>query len=168
MQGLYNLNPDLKKRKFSDEMFENRILKNIAALANLGKNKKGLLFIGATDKEEDTVQVEKIYGLSNLPRYYGFGVVGLEREAKFKGVSLDQYIQFITEKISKSELPDNLKVRVTKAITPITYSGQTVLMIEVVCGDSPVYYKDSLYAREGAKCIEIKGAKVVSIFNLFK
>ncbi|KEJ00168.1 hypothetical protein N494_03975 [Clostridium botulinum A2B7 92] len=167
-QGLYSLNPDSRKRKFSDETFENKILKNIAALANLGKNKKGLLFLGVTDKEEDTVQVEKIYGLSNLPRYYGFGVVGLEREAQFKGVSLDQYIQFITEKISKSELPDDLKARVTKAITPITYSGQTVLMIEVVCGDSPVYYKDRLYSREGANCIEITGAKVASIFNLFK
>lgn len=164
-QGLYDLNPT--NRKFSDTTFENKIIKNIAALANLGKGKKGFLFLGVTDKESDTLQVEKLDNLTNLPRYNDFGVVGLEREAKLKGVSLDSYIQFITEKISKSELPSALKTSITKCITPITYSEQTILMIEVSCGDSPVYYKDVMYAREGANCIEIKGAKQSDIFKLF-
>ena len=38
-----------KKREFSESVFENKIIKNIAALANLGKEKKGYLFIGVTD-----------------------------------------------------------------------------------------------------------------------
>ena len=40
-QGLYSLNP--KERKFEEKVFENKILKNIAALANLGKEKTGYL-----------------------------------------------------------------------------------------------------------------------------
>jgi hypothetical protein len=165
-QGLYSLDP--MDRKFKEKTFEKKILKNIAALANLGKNKKGYLFIGVTDKEEDTLQVEKLDGLINAPRYNNFGVVGLEREAKLKGVSLDDYIYFITKKIADSELADELKERLTKTITPITYSGYTVLMIEVENGTEPVYYKDIMYAREGANCIEINGSRQAEIFKLFK
>jgi predicted HTH transcriptional regulator len=107
-------------------------------------------------------------GIQDCPRYYNFGIVGLEREAKLQKVSLDEYIIFITKKISISQLPDDLKTRVTKNITPITYDNMTVLMIAVDSGSSPVYYKDCLYAREGASCIEIKGSKQASIFELFK
>ncbi|MGI1659676.1 MAG: RNA-binding domain-containing protein, partial [Desulfitobacterium sp.] len=165
-QGLLDLNPS--NRKFNRATFENKIIKNIAALANLGKGKKGYLFIGVTDKEEDTLQVEKIDGLLDCPRYYNFGIVGLEREAKIAGVSLDEYISSITERISISDLPNDLKTRITKAITPITYNGMTVLMIEVECGDSPVYFKDIMYARDGARCVEVKGSQQADIFRLFK
>ena len=165
-QGLYDLNP--VQRKFKDSFFEEKIIKNIAALANLGSGRKGYLFIGVTDKEEDTKRVELLDNLKDCPRYYNFGIVGLEREAKLKGVSLDDYISFITSKISQSELPGDLKTRVTKVITPITYSGNTVLMIEVECGNEPVYYKDKMYARDGANCVEVKGAKQGEIYKLFK
>lgn len=164
-QGLYSLDPI--KRSFSEKAFESKIIKNIAALANLGTGKKGYLFIGVTDKEEDTLKIEKLDSLDKCPRYYNFGIVGLEREAKIKGVSLDEYISFITSKISQANLPADLLARVTKAITPITYNGNTVLMIEVECGNEPVYYNDKLFARDGANCIEVTGAKQANIFKLF-
>jgi uncharacterized protein with ParB-like and HNH nuclease domain len=164
-QGLYSLHPT--DRKFEESVFENKIIKNIAALSNLGKGKKGYLFLGVTDKEEDTIKVEKLDGLVNLPRYYNFGVVGLEREAKLRGVTLDEYISFITKKISESKLPNDLKTRITKTITPITYYGYTVLMIEVECGTTPTYYNDKMYCRDGANCVEVTGAKQADIFKLF-
>lgn len=166
-QGLYTLDPNPVKRKLNEKAFEEKILRNIVALSNLGKNRRGYLFIGVTDKESDTRQVEKLDGLQNINRYNGFGVVGLEREAKLKGVSLDQYITFIIDKISKSDLSETLKMKVTKSITPITYHGATVLMIEVVCGDAPEFYKDLIYVRDGSNCVEITGAKIASVFTLF-
>lgn len=164
-QGLYSLNP--KERKFEEKVFENKILKNIAALANLGKEKTGYLFLGVTDEESDTLQVEKLDLLKNVPRYNGFGIVGLEREAKLKGVSLDDYISFITKKISDSSLPSDLRTKISKSITPITYHGMTILMIEVQCGIEPVYFNDKMYQRDGANCVEVKGAKQGEIFKLF-
>lgn len=164
-QGLFSLNP--KDRKFDDKVFENKIIHNISALANLGKGKKGYLFIGVTDEESDTLQVEKLDNLTNVPRYYNFGIVGLEREAKLKGVTLDTYISFITKKISDSKLPSDLKTRISKSITPITYYGMTILMIEVECGKDPIYYEDKMYQRDGANCVEVKGAKQGDIFKLF-
>ena len=66
-QGLYDLSD--KTRKFNDKTFEDKILCNIAALTNLGKNRTGFLFIGVTDKEEDTKRVEKLDKLKNVPRF---------------------------------------------------------------------------------------------------
>lgn len=164
-QGLYSL--DTKDRKINEEMFE-KIYQNIAAFANLGKGKKGYLFIGVTDKEADTVKIEQIDKISKVPRVGTFGVVGLEREAKLKGVTLDQYISSITQKIRESKLPDWLKLKVNTSITPITYKGFTLLMIEVVAGNEPVWYKDNLYIRDGASCKELKGgSEISSVFGLF-
>lgn len=163
-QGFYTLNPS--KREFDEKSFY-KILCNISALANLGKEKTGFLFIGVTDKEEDTIQVEKVDSLKNLPRYHEFGVVGLEREAKIKGVTLDQYISYITGKISASNLDLSLKTRITKEITPITYHGQTVLMITVTSGTEPVYFDEKLFQRDGANCVEVVGSKQKEIYKLF-
>ena len=163
-QGFYTLNPT--KREFDENSFY-KILCNISALANLGKDRSGYLFIGVTDKEADTLQVEKIDKLSNLPRFNNFGVVGLEREAIIKGVSLDQYISHITSKINSSNLDSALKTRVTKNITPITYHNQTVLMIEVTTGSEPVYFDEKLFQRDGANCVEVVGSKQKDIFKLF-
>jgi len=163
-QGFYTLNP--AKREFDEASFY-KILCNISALANLGKDRIGYLFIGVTDKESDTKQVEKLDGLSNLPRYHDFGVVGLEREAKIKGVSLDQYISYITGRISGSNLDDGLKTRITKDITPITYHGQTIIMIKITSGTEPVYFDEKLYQRDGANCVEVTGSKQKEVFKLF-
>lgn len=143
-QGFYTLNPN--NREFDDNSF-NKILCNISALANLGKDKVGFLFIGVTDEEADTLQVEKLDGLANVPRYHDFGVVGLEREAKLKGFNLDQYISYITSWISSSNLDSSLKTRVTKDITPITYHGHTVLMITVTYAQN-LYTLTKNYIRE--------------------
>ena len=163
-QGFYTLNPI--RREFDETSFH-KILCNISALANLGKDREGFLFIGVTDKEKYTLQVEKLDSLSSVPRYHEFGVVGLEREASLKGVSLDQYISYLTSKISSSNLESNLKTRITKDLTPITYHGNTVLMIKVTSGNEPVFFEDKLYQRDGANCVEVSGSKIADIYKLF-
>ena len=164
-QGLYSL--DEKNRKFSDNMLE-KIFENMAALANLGKDKEGYLFIGVTDKEEDTEKVKKLDNLEKVPTLGKFGVVGLEREAKLKGCSLDDYISFIVSKIHKSGLPPWLITQVNTEITPITYRGNTILMIKAKSGKEPAWYKHKLFIRDGASCKEVKGEDTNAIYNLFK
>ena len=166
-QGFYNLHPDPNKRQFNNKLFE-KIMRTIAALANLGKNKKGHLFIGVTDCEKDTQQVEKLDNLTSVPRINDFGIVGLEREAKLENQSLDKYISYITQQIRHSKLPNWLKTQVNARITPITYHMKyTVLMIEVAAGDEPVWYKNDLWIRSGTSCIKVEGSDINSVFKLF-
>jgi predicted HTH transcriptional regulator len=53
-------------------------------------------------------------------------------------------------------------------MTPITYRGFTVLMLEVENGIQPVWYKDKLFIRDGASHKEVtKGEEINSVYNLF-
>jgi len=164
-QGFYTLSD---KRQFDDGFFES-LLQNIVAMANLGKGKKGYLFIGISDKEADTKRIEDL-DVMQAPRIPPFGIVGLEREAKLRGVSLDDYILFITRKIRDSELPEWLKTSINTNVNPITYSGNTVLMLEINTGTEPVWYKNKLYIRDGneKKNQEVSGAQVAAVYSLFK
>lgn len=165
-QGLYNL--DSRSRSFDDKNLE-KIIQNIAAMANLGKEKKGYIFIGVTDKEEDTKRIEDLDKIT-APRFFSFGIVGLEREARLKSTSLDQYILSISRKIRDSKLPEWLKTAVNTNLTPITYMDHTVLMIEVKAGNEPAWYGDKLYIRDGheKKPQEVSGGQISAVYSLFR
>jgi hypothetical protein len=165
-QGLYNLNA--KNRGFDDKSFD-KICQNIAAMANLGKGKEGYLFIGVTDTEEDTKRVEKLDNI-NAPRFNSFGVVGLEREATLQGKSIDDYILFISRKIRNSELPEFLKTQINTSLLPINYMNYTVLKLTVKAGDSPVWYKEKLYIRDGheKQPQEQSAEQINAVFSLFR
>lgn len=165
-QGIYTL--DDSNRKY-DEKNLDKILQNIAAMANLGKGKKGYIFIGVSDKDSDTQRIEQLDKIT-APRFYSFGIVGLEREAHLKGTSLDDYILSISRKIRESKLPEWLKTSVNTNLTPITYMDYTVLMIEIKAGDEPAWYGDKLYIRDGheKKPQEISGEQIAAVYNLFK
>jgi uncharacterized protein with ParB-like and HNH nuclease domain len=165
-QGLYNL--DSKNRSFDNKNFD-KILQNIAAMANLGKGRKGHIFIGVSDKEQDTKRIEKLDNIT-APRFYSFGIVGLEREAYLKGTTLDDYIFSISRGIRESKLPEWLKTAVNTKLTPITYMEHTVLMIEVRAGDEPAWYGEKLYIRDGheKQPQDVSGGQIAAVYSLFK
>jgi predicted HTH transcriptional regulator len=138
-------------------------------MANLGKGKKGYIFIGVSDKEQDTKRIEQLDKITS-PRFFSFGIVGLEREAHLKGTSLDDYILFISRNIRDSKLPEWLKTVVNTNLTPITYMDHTVLMIEAKAGDQPAWYGDKLYIRDGheKKPQEVSGEQIAAVYNLFR
>ncbi len=165
-QGLYTLNSN--NRRLDEKNFD-KTCQNIAAIANLGKDKKGYIFIGVSDKETDTQLIEKLDNI-NAPRFDSFGVVGLEREAYLKQTDLDNYILFISRKIRNSELPEWLKTQVNTSLTTINYINHTVLMLEVKAGSGPVWYKDKLYIRDGheKQPQEKSGEQISAVFSLFQ
>ncbi len=165
-QGLYTLSDN--NRKFDEGAFE-KILQNIAAMANLGKGKKGYIFLGVTDDENDTQRIEKLDGIK-VPRIYTFGIVGLAREAILKDTTLDDYILSISRKIRNSELPESLKTQINTSLTPITYEEYTVIMLEIKAGTEPVWYKNKLYIRDGheKKPQELSGEQINAVWNLFR
>lgn len=165
-QGLYTLADS--NRQFDEGAFE-KIIQNIAAMANLGKCKKGYIFIGVSDNEKHTKRIEQLDSIT-APRILPFGIVGLEREALLRGTTLDDYILLISRKIRNSELPESLKTRINTSLTPITYERHTVLMLEVSAGNEPVWYKDKLYIRDGheKQPQQLSGEQTNAVWNLFR
>lgn len=136
-----------EKRRFDEKSFK-KIMKNICAMANHGINKKGRLFIGITDKEEDTKRIEKLDGI-NAERVNNFGIVGLEREAIILKKDLEKYQNYILEKIEKSKINEKLKAHLKSNMTFINFKGKYILMLEMECIDGPSLYDDELYIRKG-------------------
>mgnify|MGYP001795507632 CR=1 FL=1 len=165
-QGLFSLNSS--NRIFDNKCF-NKICQNIAAMANLGKEKKGYIFLGISDTEKDTKLIEKLDNIS-APSFFPFGIVGIEREAKIQGITLDQYILQISRRIRDSKLPEWLKTSINTSLTPITYNDHTVLMIEVKAGKEPVWYENRLYIRDGheKQPQELSGEKISAVYSLFQ
>lgn len=165
-QGLYTLSNS--NRQFDAGSFE-KILQNLVAMANLGKGKKGYIFIGVSDNEQHTQRIEELDGIT-APRVNPFGIVGLDREAHLRGTTLDDYILLISRKIRESDLPEVLKTRVNTSLTPITYEGHTVLMLEASAGTEPMWYNNKLYIRDGheKKPQEVSGDQIAAVYSLFK
>jgi hypothetical protein len=143
-QGFLMLNDT---RRFDEKSFE-KIMKNVCAMANHGVGKTGILFIGITDKEEDTKQIEKLDAI-NVERVNNFGIVGLEREAIILKKDLEKYQNYILEKIEKSKIEDKLKTHIKSNMTFIPFQGKSILMLEMECIDGPSLYNDELYIRKG-------------------
>ncbi|MBF2015282.1 MAG: DUF262 domain-containing protein [Rivularia sp. T60_A2020_040] len=164
-QGLLSLNSS--SRVFDSNCF-NKICQNIAAMANLGKDKKGYIFLGISDTEKDTKLIEKLDKIS-APTFFPFAIVGIEREARIQGITLDQYMLQISRKIRESKLPEWLKTSINTALTPITYHDHTVLMIEIKAGKEPVWYENKLYIRDGheKQPQQLSGEKISAVYSLF-
>ena len=121
---------------------------NVCAMANHGIGKKGRLFIGITDTEEDTKRIEKLDGI-NAERVNNFGIVGLEREAIILGKDLEKYQNYILGKIEKSKIKEKLKTHLKSNMSFINFKGKYILMLEMECIDGPSLYDNELYIRKG-------------------
>ena len=143
-QGFLTLD---EKRQFNKKSFE-KIMMNVCAMANHGIGKKGRLFIGITDTEEDTKRIEKLDGI-NAERVNNFGIVGLEREAIILKKDLEKYQNYILEKIEKSKINEKLKAHLKSNMTFTNFKGKYILMLEMECIDGPSLYDDELYIRKG-------------------
>jgi hypothetical protein len=144
-QGFLDLS---SKRNFDQNSFD-KIMKNISALANIGKGKTGYLFIGVTDNKSDSQRVKKLDNIT-VPEFNEFGIVGIEREAIYLDYDLEQYQNFIINKIQGSKLPKKLKNHIKSNLGFVHYKDKYVLVFEVECIEGPSLYNDNeLYIRKG-------------------
>ena len=155
-QGFLTLDP---KRKFDKKSFE-KMMMNMCAMANHGKNIKGRILIGIADKTSDTRRIEELDNI-NANEINGFGIVGIEREAKILKMSLEDYLKFINEKIDDSGLPDKLKLYLKSHMQYVKVYDKTLLILEAESINGISLYKNlktqklELYIRKGPQKYKI-------------
>ncbi len=87
-----------------DAQMLDKVVKTACAIANIGPNSVGKILIGVTDKKADADRVKKIDGIE--PKKIGKRyVVGVNREAKRLGVSVEKYFSKWKDGIKKSRRP---------------------------------------------------------------
>lgn len=162
-QGLHRLDGN---RPFDEDAFT-KILQTICALANLGREKVGYIVLGVADKKADAERVRDLY--KTVAEKAGeFFVVGIDREATAFHKNMDKYLQLISDKISKSALSDEIRIRVASSLSPLDYGGHTALVIRVESGTEPCFLGDQMYKRVGAQTMQVAPKEIIQIAKLFQ
>ncbi len=161
-QGFVNLSPE---RKY-DKNLEEKILETICAIANVGPDSDGYIFIGVADKKADSDRVkilDRIDPITVGDRY----VVGVDREIKILGDNQEQYLERIMGFIRTSNLSDNLRNQILSQIDYVEYKGLSIIRIRIPKQKQVSFLGEKAYIRENSSTIEATGKKLLAVNDLF-
>lgn len=132
----------------TDSQIVEKVLKTICAIANNGPGRSGRILIGVTDKDSDAERVQKLDGIT--PRVVGKKkVVGVERESKVLGISMEDYLGRWKTAIKNAKLTQSVRDSVMSSIDYNTYFGLGVIIIGVPPQKELCYFDDVVYWRNG-------------------
>ena len=153
-QGLLRLSTD---RKY-DKALEEQILKTICAIANIGPNSEGYIYIGVADKTADAERIKMLDNITPISISNHF-VVGIDHEAKILGVTLEDYCRKIVGFIKSSPLSETLISSVLSSIDIVDYRSLSVIRIKVPSQSEISYYGDEVYERQYNNTVKIESPK---------
>ena len=161
-QGLVNLSADRK----ADKAFELTLLQTICAIANVGPDSSGFLFLGVADKEADAKRVKSLDGVEAIKIGNRF-VVGIDRELPILEISLETYVKRLSAMITKSDLSEVLRHQVSSQIDTVTYKGLSVIRLRIPPQIGVSFLGERAYIREDSSTVEASGKKLLAVNALF-
>ncbi len=161
-QGLLRLS---EERTLDVELVA-RIGETLCGIANLGADTSGYVFIGVADKKADAERIKQLDGVE--PHAVGDRyVVGVDREAKILGGSMEAYVAALIGHIKKSALTEPLKTQVLGAIDVVTYKGLTVIRLTVPAQRGLSFVGEDCFTRSGSSTERVVGPKLVAVSKRF-
>jgi Protein of unknown function DUF262 len=157
----------LDKKRTIDENLLDKLVHTICAIANLGPESSGGIFIGVADNQDDAKKIKDIDLME--PKKLGDRVcVGIDREAKVLSLSLDSYQKKIVEHISNSKLSEPLKSSVLSSIDCISYKDLSIVCLWVPSQVACSHVDNKIYVRSGSDTINVTQVdKITAIINSF-
>ncbi|MCA1299808.1 GmrSD restriction endonuclease domain-containing protein [Stappia indica] len=141
-----------------------KILRTICAIANNGPNSAGKILIGVADKEADIKRASEIDGVAG--KVIGKRtVVGVCREAKRLGKSMEDYVQIVVNHIKSSNISEHTKGAALAHIDFNSYFDLGVLVISIPPQKDLTYLGDELYRRDGSNNTRVSTPKDVVALN---
>jgi hypothetical protein len=156
---------DIQTGKFNDALVE-KIAKTSTAMANYGPKSNGYILIGVADDTASADQHEKRYETEPV-RYKGFSIVGIDAEADALSLTVDKYLQRITQILQNQPMPAELRLQITQQLRAVSYFDKTVIVIQVTAGDSPVDFGGKFWVRRSSHNSELTGAEIVALTKRF-
>ncbi|MFI9003081.1 DUF262 domain-containing protein [Streptomyces sp. NPDC053541] len=144
-----------------DGSLTGRLAETICAIANVKPRTEGYLFIGVADKESDARRIRELDGIEPI----GVGphsVVGVDREAHAKKMTLDTYVQRFVTKLSQQPISEPLATQLLSGIDTIEYKGTSVIRVLIPGQSDLTYLGDRVFVRRGSSTEEIKDLKQVA------
>jgi hypothetical protein len=144
-----------------------RIVETVCGIANIGPSSDGAVFIGVADKIQDTKRIEELDGIQTATLGARF-IVGVDREAKELGISVEHYVRRIVAHVDQSKLSEPLKTAVCSSVDTIVYRGHSVVCLWVPAQKKPSDVGDQLFVRIGSETRKVDGLKQTkAVMGLF-
>ena len=156
-QGLLRLDD---KRQI-DPTIVQTIIETLCAIANVGPDAQGFLYIGIADKPADAQRIHELDGIDPV-KFDHVDIVGIEREAKQLGLAIDKYMHLLEDGISKSLLSDPLKTNLLTSLDLISYKGIQVIRIRVPRQMQLTFLGDECFLRFGSSTKKATGPQIAA------
>jgi hypothetical protein len=151
----------LSDKRSADTALIDKVIKTICAIANNGPNRIGKLIIGVTDKESDAARIVELDKIA--PKKVGKRfVVGINREAKVLGKSVEDYYAMWKNAIKASGLSAHLRDSVLSNIDFNGFYGLGVIIVTIPPQKELSYVNDEVYWREGDSTLKADTAKQIA------
>jgi len=143
-QGLLSLSD---QRNIDDQLID-KVMKTIVAIANNGVNRVGKVIIGVTDKDADANRIKLLDNIE--PKKVGKRfVVGVTREAKVLGLSVENYLSKWKNAIKNSDISSPLKESVLSNVDFNSFYGLGIIVITIPSQKNLSYFGEEVYWRDG-------------------
>ncbi len=143
-QGLLSLSD---QRSIDNQLID-KVIKTISAIANNGSSRIGKVIIGVTDKDADAMRIKELDGIE--PKKVGKRfVVGVNREAKVLGLSVENYFSKWKDAIKNSKMSLSLKDSVLSNIDFNSFYGLGIIVITISPQKELSYVDEKIYWRNG-------------------
>jgi uncharacterized protein with ParB-like and HNH nuclease domain len=163
-QGLMDLSPT--KRKLNNNLLP-RLVETICGIANSDPENDGYIFLGVADKKQDAEKIKNLDKINPIEINHRY-VVGIDREAKVSGKTLEDYVGILINTIRQSDLTDPLRTQVLMKIDTIDFKGLSVIRIHVPSQQEVSFVGEKAFIREDSSTVEAKGQKLLAVFQLFQ
>ena len=162
-QGLMDLSPT--NRKLNNDLLP-RLVETICGIANSDPENDGYIFLGVADKKQDAEKIKNLEKINPIEINHRY-VVGIDREAKVSGKTLEDYVGILINTIRKSDLTDPLRTQVLMKIDTIDFKGLSVIIINVPSQKQVAFVGKKAFIREDSSTVEAEGPKLLAVFQLF-
>jgi hypothetical protein len=135
-----------------DTVFIESLIATISAIANLGPDVDGFVYLGIADKPDHTARVVEL---------------DVDREAHVLSLPLDRYMRILEDAITNSELGEPLKTQVLASIDVVSYKGHSVVRIRVPKQTAQTFVGEECYLRSGSATKLASGPEIAAISRLF-
>ncbi|MFE9168050.1 DUF262 domain-containing protein [Streptomyces kebangsaanensis] len=155
-QGLLRLD----SRRQWDDAIIGRLAETVCGIANVRPRVDGYLYLGVADKESDATRIKSIDDVEPIavgPHY----VVGVDREARTKKISLDNYVQRFVTRISQAGLSEPLASQLLSNIDTVEYKGLSVIRVLIPGQNELSYCNDAVFVRRGSSTERIEDIKKI-------
>lgn len=158
---------NLQTGEFNKELVL-KIVEILTAEVNKGPNSKGYVIVGIIEGDDALAKFREHYSTTHGEKFEGtdFYITGIQDEIKkYYGDSGDKLQNDVLNIIRKAPIEDSVKNEIMTNFRMVKYRDDDIIVFELSSRNSPVFYNDTLYVRNGNQTKPITSAKAILAFN---